>query len=200
VSKRRRAHREKTLFDYILISLSAVLMVSVAAIAALVIVVPFVVGGSALTVLTNSMAPNLPPGTLVVIRPATAGDIRVGDVITYQIESGKPAVISHRVVTRSVALSGEVTFITKGDNNAVADANPIRMVQVKGKLWYAIPLLGWVNSLVGGNGSARAVVAPIIAGLLFTYAAYAFVTWAIAARRRRRHRAQTAVKSDSPVS
>jgi signal peptidase len=200
VTKRRRARREKTLVDYLVVSLSAVLMIAVAAVAALVIVVPFVVGGSALTVLTNSMAPNLPPGTLVVIRPATAGDIHIGDVITYQIESGKPAVISHRVVTRSVDLSGEVTFITKGDNNAVADANPIRQVQIKGKLWYAIPLLGWVNSLVGGNGSARGIIAPIVAGLLFAYAAYAFVTWGIATRRRRRHRVGTASKTDTSVS
>jgi signal peptidase len=200
VTKRRRAHREKTLVDYLVVSLSAVLMVAVAAIAALVIVVPFAVGGSALTVLTNSMAPNLPPGTLVVIRPASVDDIRVGDVITYQIESGKPAVISHRVTTRSVDLSGEVTFITKGDNNAVADPNPIREVQIKGKVWYAIPLLGWVNSLIGGNGTARGVVAPIIAGLLFAYAAYAFIAWVIALRRRRRHRAETPTKQDVSVS
>jgi signal peptidase len=187
----RRARRpaEKSLWHYITVALSAVLLILVAAVAALVIVIPLLVGGQALTVLTNSMAPDYPPGTLIVIAPTAVDDIRVGDVLTYQITSGRPAVISHRVVQRGVNLQGVTTFTTKGDNNDVADALPVTAAQVKGTLLYSIPQLGWVNNAV--NGEARAFAGPLVACLLFAYAGWTVVS-AVRARARRRRTAETA--------
>jgi signal peptidase len=179
---------EKTLAQYLAIAVMGAVLVLLTAVAALVIVVPVIAGGSALTVLTNSMAPKFPPGTLIVVRPTAAEDIHIGQVLTYQIASGQPAVISHRVVQRNVDLDGSVSFITKGDNNAVADPSPVREVQVKGTLWYAIPWLGWVNSVV--SGESRAVAVPVVAGLLFAYTGYLVLSSVLASRRRRRRRGQ----------
>lgn len=187
------ARHERGLIYYVGLSLSGAFLVMVVAVAVLVIALPAIVGGSALTVLTNSMSPKFPPGTLIIIKPTPIAEIRVGDVLTYQIRSGDPSVISHRVVTRSVNLEGETTFITKGDNNDLPDAKPIQEVQVKGTLWYAIPYLGYVNNAV--NGETRPLVTPIIAGLLFAYAVYTVIS-SIAARRKRL--AQHAATADSP--
>jgi signal peptidase len=133
-----------------------------------------------MTVLTQSMEPGLPPGTLVVIRPTPVDDIRVGDVVTYQIRSGESAVVSHRVTAKTYT-DGELTFVTKGDNNDAVDPEPVREVQIRGTLWYSLPLLGWVNSIL--NGANRTVVLAIVAGGLFLYAA---VSVAGAVRDRRR--------------
>jgi signal peptidase I len=187
------APKEKGLLHYVGLALSGAVLVLVLAVAVLVIALPAIVGGSALTVLTSSMAPKFPPGTLIIIKPTPIADIGVGDVLTYQISSGNPAVISHRVVSRSVSLEGETTFITKGDNNDLPDPKPIREVQVKGTLWYAIPYLGYVNNAV--NGETRPLVTPIIAGLLFAYAAYTVIS-SIAGRRKRL--AHDAAQTDSP--
>ena len=46
--------------------------------------------------LTSSMEPGLPPGTLVIVKPIDPVDVRIGTVITYQLESGKPTVVTHR--------------------------------------------------------------------------------------------------------
>ena len=182
----RRAARpaEKTLLQYLGLAASAATLVLVAALAALVIVVPAVSGGTALTVLTSSMAPAYPPGTLIVAKPTPVDDIRVGDVLTYQIESGKPAVISHRVTTRSISTDGDTTFVTKGDNNAVADTEPVQAVQAKGTLWYAIPMLGWVNTAV--SGESRGILVPLVAGSLFAYAAWLFFSVLRAKHKRQR--------------
>ena len=174
--------KEKGLLGYIGLALSGAFLVMVLALAVLVIVLPLISGGSALTVLTNSMAPKFPPGTLIIIKPTPIADIKVGDVLTYQITSGDPAVISHRVITRSVSLEGETTFITKGDNNDLADPKPISEVQVKGTLWYAIPYLGFVNNAV--NGETRPLVTPIIAGLLFAYAVYTVISRIVGRRKK----------------
>lgn len=185
-SSGRRAARpaEKSLLHYVGVAASGALLVLVAALAALVIVVPAISGGSALTVLTSSMAPKYPAGTLIVTKPTPVDDIAVGDVLTYQIESGKPAVISHRVTTRSISTDGDTTFITKGDNNSVADTDPVREEQVRGTLWYAIPMLGWVNTAVAGE--SRGILVPLVAGSLFAYAAWLFFSAFRGARKRRR--------------
>lgn len=53
----------------------------------------------------------LPPGTLLVVLPTPVADIRVGDVVTYQIESGQPSVVSHRVVGTTSSSDGSRTWL-----------------------------------------------------------------------------------------
>lgn len=176
---------ERSLWQWLSLSVSAALLILAAAIATLVVLLPAITGGAALTVLTSSMAPKYPAGSLIVIRPTAPADVKIGDVLTYQITSGEPDVISHRVVERRVDTeTHEISFITMGDNNAVADPDPVREVQVTGTLWYSLPGFGWINNAV--NGSARAIVVPIVAALLFAYGASMIVA-TLRSRNRREH-------------
>lgn len=126
---------------------------SLAVLAALVlIVVPRVSGSYTYTVLTSSMAPAYSPGTFLVVRPAPFDSLRVGDVITYQMESGRPEVITHRIVAVSSTQKGERTFITKGDNNSLEDHKPVLEVQVRGKLSYAVPYVGFLATAAAQSG------------------------------------------------
>lgn len=178
---REAAASEKGFGAYLGTALSAALLVLVLGVAAVTIVLPALTGGRALTVLTHSMEPGLPPGTLLAIRPTAAHDVRVGDVLTYQIASGSPDVVSHRVISRAVAADGTVEYVTQGDNNPSPDPDPVREVQVVGTLWYSVPLIGWVNNLV--NGDLRAAIAPFAIGALGLYAAWQFLG-AFRARKR----------------
>ena len=186
------APAEKSLRHYIGLALSGSLLVIVLALGVLVIVVPAISGGTALTVLTQSMEPKLPPGTLIIIRPTPIGDIKIGDVLTYQIKSGQPEVVSHRVISRSDDTTGRATFITKGDNNDLPDAKPVQKVQIKGTLWYSIPWLGYVNNLVGGQG--RSLLIPLVAVALLIYAGYMLASSAAGSLKKKRSVA------DPPVS
>ena len=56
----------------------------------LAVLVPRVGGATPYTILTGSMEPGLPPGTLVVVKPVPADRIAIGSVITYQLDSGTP--------------------------------------------------------------------------------------------------------------
>ena len=181
---------EKGLLHYIGLAVSGALLVLVLGLGALVIVIPALTGGTALTVLTQSMEPRLPPGTLIVIRPTAIDDIKIGDVVTYQIKSGQPAVVSHRVVSRSVDTTGRTTFTTKGDNNDLPDAGPVQKAQIRGTLWYSIPWLGYVNNLVGGQG--RSLLVPLIAAALFIYAGYMFTGSVVGSWKKKRRAATPA--------
>ena len=68
------------------------------------------------------MKPSMPPGTLVVVRPTPVDEIGIGSVITYQVESGEPTVVTHRVVAQGIGATGEPVFRTQGDANDVPDA------------------------------------------------------------------------------
>lgn len=169
-----------------------VILAAVAAVA-LAVAIPRIAGGTPYTVLTGSMEPDLPPGTLVVVRPVDAEDIALGDVITFQLESGKPTVATHRVVAVGTRLDGEQVFTTQGDANGIPDRNPVRAVQVQGRLWYSVPYLGHLNSVLTGRQRQSAVL--VVAALLVGYAAFMFV----AALRERMRRRRTPAPGAEPA-
>lgn len=147
----------------VLLSASALVVVGV--------LVPRAVGGTPYSVLTGSMAPALPPGTLAVTRPVDIDDVRVGDVVTYQLRSGEPTVVTHRVVGTRVS-SGERLLVTRGDTNDVVDAEPVQQVQLRGRVWYAVPWLGRFSALLSPDQRELAVLST--GGLLACYAALMF--------------------------
>ena len=137
------------------------------------VLVPRLAGATPYTILTGSMRPGMPPGTLVVVKPVDAESIGVGTVITYQLESGKPTVVTHRVVGASLNGNGTRTLITQGDANNTPDAQEVLPVQIKGKLWYSVPYLGYLNRLMTGNQRQMAVYGA--AAVLLAYAAYMLI-------------------------
>ena len=157
------------------------LLAAVAVLAAAV-VVPRLTGATPYSVTTGSMRPHYPPGTLVVVRPVPVEEIRTGDVVTYQLESGEAAVVTHRVVQVGTDLDGDVSLVTQGDANDVADAEPVRPVQVKGRLWYSLPYLGYANNLMDGEQRQKGVL--LLSGGLVAYAAFMFA--GVVTERRRR--------------
>jgi len=147
----------------------------------LAVVIPRLGGATPYTILTGSMRPHYPPGTLVVIKPVDASRLAVGDVATYQLRSGDPTVVTHRIVAVRQSLTGEPSFQFQGDTNNVADENWVLPIQVKGRLWYAVPWLGWTNKYVNGS-THRLLVDAVVIALL----GYAAVMFGGAARDRRR--------------
>lgn len=158
-------------------------MLLVAGLGVILVVVPKATGSTPLSVLTSSMEPTLPPGTLVVVRPEDPSRIRVGDIATYQLASGRPEVVTHRVRAVTTTSTGERLFTFRGDANDVADA-PVAAIQLRGVAWYSVPLLGRANTLV--NGHDRPWIMPGIAGVLLVYGLAMVALGVRAARRRRR--------------
>ena len=156
------------------------------AVIAVCVGIPRLAGATPYVVLTGSMRPGMPPGTLVVVRPVDARSIQVGDVITYQLASGEPDVVTHRVVTQGLDLHGRPVFRTQGDANTSPDPAWVRPVQVKGERWYAVPHLGRVSALLTAN--QHRLLSLVVGALLLAYAATAFVrSWRSPRRRPPRH-------------
>ncbi len=175
---------------------SAVLLLAALALAAITVVVPRLAGGSAWTILTGSMRPDLPPGTLVVTRPTPAEEIAVGAVITFQLRPGEPEVVTHRVVAVG-ATDGETVFTTQGDANPTPDPEPVRAAQVRGELWYSVPFVGYANTMI--NGEQRQWLLYALGAGLFCYAGWMF-GGAVRDARRRRTGPSDPLSTDPPAT
>lgn len=136
------------------------------------VALPRVFGATPYTIATGSMRPIYPQGTLVVSKKIPFDQIRIGDVITYQIESGIPTTATHRVVSVGSSLDGKKYLRTKGDANDSQDVAPVKPVQVKGRLWYSVPYVGHVSNIL--STSQRELVVKLIAAALILYSLMMF--------------------------
>ena len=93
-------------------------------------------------VLTQSMEPGIPQGSVVVVRPVAPSQLHVGDVITFS-SSGPPyETLTHRIA--SVERDGETfAFQTKGDANLLADPWKVVYQQRAGMVQWVVPLAGY---------------------------------------------------------
>ncbi|MCL2736121.1 MAG: signal peptidase I [Propionibacteriaceae bacterium] len=146
------------------------------------VVVPKVMGGMSLTVLTGSMEPGIHPGDVVVtkgIDKESAKDLQIGDVIVFLPYPDDPTLVTHRIMATSVSGEG-YSFVTKGDNNNAYDPwNPVRDFQVRGEVLYVIPKIGWVKQALGPYGPWA------IPGVGILVIGYAVVTYLSSFRRTR---------------
>lgn len=95
-------------------------------------------------VLSESMTPNIPIGSLVITKDIDAKNLKKGDVVTYQINN---QLVTHRIVSISKK-QNEYEFITKGDANNTADALPVSDSQIVGKLMFHLPKLGRFGEII----------------------------------------------------
>ncbi len=153
----------------VLRSIVGIVMLVAVGLAVAVALVPAVVGGTALTVLSPSMRETLAPGDVVVIRPRAVGQIVDGDVITFLARdpmSSSTRVVTHRVIE---VLPGPA-FRTQGDANEDPDAGVVAAADVRGVMWYRVPYVGGVAEKLmtpaGAVAGAGAVVLVLGGALL----------------------------------
>lgn len=109
------------------------------------------VGVTPRIVISGSMEPGLPIGTIVLTERVDVAKVSVGDVVTTDRFNG-PGTVTHRVVDMSHG-EAEATLLTlKGDANDGVDREPYAVTDV-GVLRLAIPYAGlpqlWVQDLFG---------------------------------------------------
>lgn len=121
------------------------------------LVAPRIIGGAALAVRTGSMAPTIPRGSVVLVKPVDPQTLEAGDVITWQVRPGEATFITHRIVEVERE-NGQLSFITKGDANGAADLDPVAAGAVRGRVVFDLPHLGIVADRVG-----PATILPLLA-------------------------------------
>lgn len=113
-------------------------LTALAILAAAVFLVPGFWGIRPFVVLSGSMEPAVPTGSVAFVRMGDR-DGSVGEIITYRLGEGENApLITHRIVGIE-----DGCFITRGDANETADQVPVRPDQVEGTFLFHIPMAGY---------------------------------------------------------
>lgn len=98
------------------------------------------------TVLSGSMEPSIPVGSMIFDREVDAADLARGDVVTFHPPSQPEKLVSHRIVRVEDTKRG--TFlVTRGDANGVVDDWRIPATGRGLRYEFHVPYLGYV---VGG--------------------------------------------------
>ena len=97
------------------------------------------------TVLSGSMGPGMPAGSVAVLVPVDPADLRVGDVITYRTPTADRHVVTHRVVD-VVEPGSRPALRTQGDANASADPWVARMVG--SPAWRRVAVLPYAGTAI----------------------------------------------------
>ena len=118
--------------------------------------VPKAFGYNIYTVISGSMEPTIPVGSLVYVKYQEPETIQKKDVIAFYGAKDASSIVTHRVVTNK-KLSGE--FITKGDANQTKDMNPVNYNNYMGKVVLSIPGRRWS---VSGNPVRQKRLAKVI--------------------------------------
>lgn len=95
-------------------------------------------------VLTGSMEPAYPTGSLIYVKEVEPTELQVRDVITFNM-SGTTA--THRII-EIVQDDGTLRFRTKGDANDEPDASLVSAYNVIGKVVLGVPKMGYVAQWV----------------------------------------------------
>ena len=109
---------------------------------AVTLLVAYASGRQSLTVLSGSMEPTIDTGDVVVAKPISPMDARVGDVVTYREPHDDGRLITHRVKTMQ-ALQGKVRFTTQGDANDTSENWQVASTGQIARVTHRVPKLGY---------------------------------------------------------
>jgi signal peptidase len=128
-------------------------VLTIASVVALVLIGLAIVGPKVglrpLVVLSGSMDPAIPRGSLVVTLQRDAGDVGLGDVVA--VDRPDNTVVAHRVV--GLERDGDVAELTlKGDANESADVRPSRVREVDVVVWHMAGVGRWMTTLASVQG------------------------------------------------
>lgn len=143
--------------------LSTLIIIVFAAIAA-VLVLPVLFGCKSMAVVSGSMEPQIPVGSIVVVKEVDARELEVGDVISYRISGD--TMVTHRIT--AIDFDNE-TITTKGDANETEDANPVSFSDVVGRKLFHVPLLGYLSIYIKTPLGIVGVCAVLIVLILLNF-------------------------------
>ena len=146
--------------------MTGTVLLTVTVLLCLVLAVPRLADIDTYVVVSGSMEPAIPVGSMVYSRPVDPATLQPGDIIVFYGTSRNDSVpVTHRVVENHTD-TGEI--ITKGDANQSTDIQPAVYINIVGKVVAHIPGLGLPASLLATLTGKIALAMLIVAGYLLT--------------------------------
>ena len=144
-----------------ILTFAGILILIIPTITALTLLVPRLLGYAEFSVVSGSMEPEYPVGSLIFVEKKEPSLLVKGDVISFYSDLTHNGVVTHRVV-RNDKNKGEV--ITKGDANEKKDFSPVEYQQVIGTVSMCVPGVGFLAGAASGIKGIIILIALVGAG------------------------------------
>ncbi len=137
---------------------------------------PSLFGYEAKQVLSGSMEPVIPTGSIVIMnKNYNVKELTEGDIITYTKESYS---VTHRIVSINER-RGNLSLVTQGDKNQFPDKEAVLPMQITGLYTgITIPKAGYLLNLINTKlGSFLFFIIPGLLCLLYAYVIFKPITF-----------------------
>lgn len=122
----------------------------------------FVCGWRAFAVMSSSMEPACPAGSLVISKPVPFRLLKKGDIVTFCKEGG--VTVTHRIVQ----VDQNKRYIeTKGDGNQIQDTGKTFETDIIGRIETVIPRAGYLSLAIKRGGPALLFILAVWSGFRF---------------------------------
>lgn len=153
MSKKQKSLGGKIMIG-LLYALTAVLLIIIAYLIVMKMTnsIPKFFGYSAVKIVSPSMEPEIKTGEYIIIKKAEPEEIVVGDIIIFYSsdESIRNQANTHRVI-EIINGQDKISFVTKGDNNALADKTLAEGEKLIGRFVKVSPSLSIVGRVMGNQ-------------------------------------------------
>ena len=113
------------------------------------------------TVISGSMEPTHKVGSIVYVKKVTQEELKKDDVITYYLDD--ETLSTHRIVELIKNKdTKEIEYRTKGDANDSPDAQLVVYKDIKGKVIFSVPKLGYILTYIGTRVGKIVVISACI--------------------------------------
>ena len=129
--------------------------------ASIPLTIPRFLGYEIYSVVSGSMEPEIPVGSVLYVSPAEPETVEEGQVIAFR--SGD-SVVTHRVVRNQFA---EGEFVTKGDANNTEDINSVPYRDLIGIVRYHFPMAGRLLMIYSSQAGKLYVLCLAACGVMF---------------------------------
>jgi len=99
-------------------------------------------------IVSPSMVPTIKINDAIVVKRENDKKYNIGDIISfYSTEYDyNGMVVTHRIIDKNTISTNLSNYVTKGDNNPIADRNGVNTSNVYGKVLFIIPKLGYIQN------------------------------------------------------
>lgn len=118
-------------------------------------------------VLSGSMEPEMPVGSLIYVKEGRPETVKEEDIIAFYGSLENEGIITHRVLKNNV-VSG--TFRTKGDANEKEDPLPVPYENYIGSVVFKLPCIGMVLTCMTSLYGKLAAVGVVLLGVILNVA------------------------------
>ena len=157
-TKGRRQRKEKVLVTIARILGTGVFICTILLL--LPLALPRMMGYSTYNVVSGSMEPEIPVGSLILVKPVDCSELKTDDIIAFYREN---IVVCHRVVENNT-FEGKLS--TKGDANDTEDFGVLTYADVIGIVEYHFPVLGSIGAYVSTTSGKLLIVELLVVAVL----------------------------------